>query len=232
MIRIRKSEARGRADHGWLDTRHTFSFADYRDPNHDGFRTLRVLNEDRVAGGAGFGTHAHRDMEIVSYIVSGELAHRDDLGNGSTLKPGDVQRMSAGTGVRHSEKNPSPTEASHFLQIWIVPERRGLEPGYEEATFTATDKRGRLRLLASGSPRDGALEIHQDVDLYGSVLGRGESVRHALGEDRAAWVQIVHGHVTADGHALRAGDGAAVTGVSSIDIDAHEESEFLLFDLA
>jgi len=237
MIRIRRSDERGRAEFGWLDSRHTFSFGDYHDPEHMGFRSLRVLNEDRVRAGAGFGTHGHRDMEIVSYVVSGRLAHEDSMGNGSVLGAGDVQRMTAGTGVEQSERNPSREEPAHFLQIWIVPERTGLTPGYEEATFTPEDKRGGLRRIASGRAADGGiLSIHQDVDLYAAVLDPGTSVRHDLGPGRYAWVQVVRGAVTVNGRRLESGDGAALDDEAAVEVaaagEAEAEAEVLVFDLA
>src|SRR5688572_16519171 len=210
MIAVRKSAERGRANHGWLDSRHTFSFADYYDPQHMGFRALRVINEDRVQPGQGFGTHAHRDMEIVSYVLAGELAHRDSLGTGSVIRPGDVQRMSAGTGVTHSELNPSPRESVHFLQIWILPEKDGLPPSYEQRHFPAEERKGRLRLVASRDARDGSLRVHQDVDVYASLLGRGDAVTHALRPGRHAWLQLARGRCAVNGVALEAGDGAAV----------------------
>jgi quercetin 2,3-dioxygenase len=189
MITIRRSDERGRFDHGWLDTRHTFSFADYHDPRFMGFRSLRVINEDRVRGGMGFGTHAHRDMEIISYVLEGGLAHRDSLGTGSVIRPGDVQRMSAGTGVLHSEMNASTDEDVHFLQIWIVPERRNIAPGYEQRTFADDDRRGVLRLVASRDAREGSVMLHQDVDLYAALL-EGSTVNHTFGASRAGWVQV------------------------------------------
>jgi len=232
MIQVRRSEDRGRADFGWLDSRHTFSFGDYYDPDHMGFRALRVINEDRVRPGAGFGTHGHRDMEIVSYVLSGSLAHKDSMGNGSVLTAGDVQRMSAGTGVQHSEMNPSLEEPVHFLQIWIQPERQGLRPSYEEANFSDRDKRGKLRPIASGRANDGALSIHQDVDLYATVLEPGRSARLELRPGRHAWAQVVRGEVTVNGHELSAGDGAAVSDEGAVEITARTDAEVLLFDLA
>jgi redox-sensitive bicupin YhaK (pirin superfamily) len=232
MIRIRRSDERGRADHGWLDTRHTFSFADYQDPDHMGFRSLRVINEDRVQPGAGFGTHGHRDMEIVSCVLSGSLAHKDSLGNGSVLTTGDVQRMTAGTGVRHSEMNPSPEDPLHFLQIWILPEQQGLEPGYEQVNLPDDDKRGRLRRIVSGQPCDGALKIHQDVDLYMTILDQGKYVRFELRPGRHAWVQVIRGDVSLGDHDLHEGDGAAISGEDTLNLTARTEAELLLFDLA
>ncbi len=233
MITLRRAQDRGHADHGWLDSNHTFSFGDYVDPDHMGFRALRVINEDRVIGGDGFPRHPHRDMEIVSYVVEGALSHADSMGTGSIIRPGDVQRMSAGTGVSHSEENASKTERVHFLQIWIVPERRGLAPGYEQKTFTDDEKRNVLRRLASRDGAEGSITVHQDVTLYGSLLGEGKKVEHPLANGRGAWVQVVRGDVRVNGEALREGDGGAIEGESLVTIEglAHE-SELLLFDLA
>jgi redox-sensitive bicupin YhaK (pirin superfamily) len=232
MITLRKSHERGRAEHGWLDSRHTFSFAGYHDPEHMGFRDLRVINEDRVEPARGFGTHAHRDMEIVSYVLAGELAHRDSLGNGSVIRPGDVQRMSAGTGVTHSELNPSPGEPVHFLQVWILPEKDGLRPSYEQRHFPAAERTGRLRLVASRDARDGSLRVHQDADVYASLLDRGDAVTHALRPGRHAWLQLARGRCAVNGVALEAGDGAAISGEAQLRIDGAEGAELLLFDLA
>ena len=232
MLTIRRAGARGHADHGWLDTRHTFSFADYYDPREMGFGSLRVINEDRVRPGAGFPTHGHRDMEILSYVLAGALEHRDSLGTGSVIRPGDVQRMSAGTGVMHSEYNASAAEPVHFLQIWILPERRGLAPGYEQNHFPAADRRGRLRLVASRDGRDGSLVIHADAHVYATLLEPGQAVTHALAANRHAWVQVAHGTVTLDGEALAAGDGAAVSGEGALALAAREPAEVLVFDLA
>jgi quercetin 2,3-dioxygenase len=232
MITIRRSADRGRSEHGWLDSRHTFSFADYYDPAQMGFRALRVINEDRVTPGKGFPTHAHRDMEIVTYVLDGALEHKDSMGNGSIIRPGDVQRMSAGTGVTHSEYNPSPAEPVHFLQIWILPERDGLPPSYEQEKFSADAKRGALRLIASRGGDDGSVAVHQDVELFATVLERGDEVAHALQRGRHAWVQVARGAVTLDGTALRQGDGAAVSDAPSVTLRATETSEILLFDLA
>lgn len=232
MINLRRSDERGRADLGWLDSRHTFSFANYHDPRHMGFRALRVINEDRVRGGAGFGTHGHRDMEILSFVLSGRLAHEDSMGNGSVLGAGDVQRMTAGTGVEHSEMNASGDEPVHFLQVWVLPERRGLEPGYEERHVFEDDKRGRLHLVASGSPRDGALKIHQDVNVYTTLLEPGREASLDLAEDRHAWLQVIRGDVRVDGHELAAGDGAAVSDERRISLSATTEAELVVFDLA
>jgi len=231
MVIIRRSEERGRADYGWLDTRHTFAFADCDDPKYRGFRNLRVINEDRVQPGQGFPTHGHRDMEIVSYVLTGALEHKDSLGTGSVIWPGDVQRMSAGTGVRHSEYNPSKDEPVHFLQLWVLPERQGLEPGYEQKHFPDDDKRGRLRLIASRDGADGSVTIHADVKIYAAVLEPGERVRHALGEDRHAWLQVARGAVTLNGRPLVHGDGAAVSGEPALAIAGAQRAEVLLFDL-
>ncbi len=232
MITIRRSDDRGYTNLGWLDSQHTFSFGDYFDPDHQGFRALRVINEDRVRQGAGFGIHGHRDMEIVSYVLSGSLAHEDSLGNRSILAAGDVQRMTAGSGVRHSESNPSLVEPAHFIQIWILPEREGLEPSYAEAHVSDADKRGRLLALASRRPQNGALEIHQDVDLYATILDSGTSVRHEMHPGRHAWVQVVRGELTINEQKLAGGDGAAVSRESALVLAAKTEAELLLFDLA
>jgi redox-sensitive bicupin YhaK (pirin superfamily) len=228
MITIRKAGERGHFDHGWLNTYHTFSFADYYDPAFMGFRTLRVINEDRVKAGGGFGTHGHRDMEIISYVIEGELAHRDSMGTGSVIRPGDVQRMSAGTGVTHSEMNPSQENGVHFLQIWIVPERRGIEPGYEQKTFPEGELRGRLRLVASPDGAAGSVTIHQDVKLYSALLA-GESVAHSYAPQRYGWVQVTRGDVEVNGLKLSAGDGAAISDESAVTISG--SGEVLLFDL-
>jgi len=232
MITLRPAEERGHANHGWLDSHHTFSFADYHDERHMGFRALRVINEDRVEPGRGFGTHAHQDMEIISYVLDGALQHRDSLGNGSILRPDEVQRMSAGRGVTHSEFNPSNVERVHFLQIWILPNARGLPPSYEQRRFPSEDRRGRLRLLAAADGRDGAVTIHQDVDLYGTVLGGGQQVRHDLRTGRHAWVQVARGSVDVNGRPLAAGDGAALSDERGVELHADAPSEILLFDLA
>lgn len=231
MIVKRPAAERGHFDHGWLDTSHTFSFADYHDPTHMGFRSLRVLNEDRVAPGKGFGTHSHRDMEIITYVLEGALAHADSMGNRSTIVPGDVQRMSAGTGVTHSEFNGQRDRPVHFLQIWLVPDRRGLTPGYEQKAIPEAEERGVLRLVASRDGREGSVTIHQDADLYASRLLPGERVKHALAEGRHAWLQVVSGRVELNGTALGAGDGAAVSQESGLEVVALEPAHFLLFDL-
>ncbi len=232
MITVRRSAERGHFDHGWLDTRHTFSFADYHDPAHMGFRSLRVINEDRVQPGQGFGMHPHRDMEIVSYVISGALAHQDSMGNGSTIRPGEVQRMSAGTGVVHGELNQSRTEPVHFLQIWILPARLGLPPGYEQKRFPEEERRGRLRLLASPDGAGGSVTIHQDVRLHATLLAPGQSVTHPLAEGRHAWVQVVRGEVEAGGERLAEGDGAAVSGEPALALRGVKDAEVLVFDLA
>lgn len=231
-LTVRRSEDRGHANHGWLDTHHTFSFAGYRDPAHMGYRALRVLNDDRVAPGRGFGTHAHNDFEIISYVVEGALEHKDSMGNGSVIQAGDVQRMTAGTGVTHSEFNHAADAEVRFLQIWVVPEQRGLTPGYEQKRFDAADKRDRLRLVASREGRQGSLRVHQDVDLYASLLGAGNRVSHPLAPGRHAWIQVVSGAIEVNGTRLETGDGAASSDLATIDIRALEDAELLLFDLA
>jgi hypothetical protein len=232
LIRVLRSGERGRFDHGWLDTRHTFSFGDYYDPERMGFRSLRVLNEDRVQPGQGFPTHSHRDMEIVTWVLEGSLEHRDSLGTGSVIRPGDTQRMSAGTGVTHSEFNHSPIELLHFLQIWILPERRGLPPGYEQKSFSEEDRRGRLCLIGSHDGRKGSVTIRQDVDLHAARLSPRDRVTLPLARGRAAWVQIARGQLALDGEELEAGDGAAVEDKSALELAARAESELLVFDLA
>jgi quercetin 2,3-dioxygenase len=229
---IRRAEARGAARLGWLDSRHTFSFGDYHDPEHMGFGPLRVINEDRVAPGAGFPTHPHRDMEIISYVLEGALAHRDSTGAGALVRPGEVQRMTAGTGVRHSEFNASDRDPAHFLQIWIIPERPGLVPGYEQKRFDRAGMRDRLRLVAARDGREGALTIHRDVDLYAVLLAPGARVSHALTPGRAAWVQIARGEATVNGERLVAGDGAALLDVETLEIEGVAGAEALVFDMA
>ena len=232
MLTVRRAGERGHFDHGWLDTRHTFSFADYHDPGWMGFRSLRVINEDRVQPGAGFPTHGHRDMEILSYVLEGALEHRDSLGTGSVIRPGDVQRMSAGTGVMHSEFNASATEPVHFLQIWVLPERRGLPPGYEQKRFAPEDKRGRLRLVAARDGADGAVTIHADARVHAALLEPGQEIVHALAGGRHAWVQVARGAVRVNADALGAGDGAAVSDEPGVVLVGRETAEVLLFDLA
>jgi len=231
MIALRPSQARGHADHGWLNAAHTFSFADYHDREHMGFRDLRVLNEDRIAPGRGFGKHPHRDMEILTWILSGALQHADDMGNGSIIRPGDIQRMSAGTGVVHSEANPSSDEPTHLLQIWLHPEATGLEPGYEETHFEAEQLAGRLCLIASHEGREGSVHLNQDLDLYAAKLETGEQVRHELRPGRHAWLQLTSGSLTLGDQALEAGDGAAISDESVLELRASDTAEFLLFDL-
>jgi len=231
MIQVRRADERGHFDHGWLDTYHSFSFADYYDPSFMGYRSLRVINDDRVAPAAGFPTHGHSDMEIVTYVLEGALQHRDSMGNGSVLRRGHVQRMTAGTGVMHSEFNPSKDEALHLLQIWIVPEKRGLAPGYEEKVFSEADKLGRLKLVASRDGRDGSVTFRTDASLYASILDPNARVEHALARDRFGWLQIASGAVTLNGEALRAGDGAAISATPTLEITGRERAELLLFDL-
>lgn len=232
MIRLRPAAERGFADHGWLSTAHTFSFAQYHDPAHMGYRALRVINDDRVAPGGGFPTHPHRDMEIVSYVVEGALEHRDSLGTGSVIRPGDVQRMSAGTGVTHSEFNPSDSEPMRLIQIWLLPEQRGLTPSYEQKHFTAAERRGRLRLVASPDGADGSVRIHQDARIYAGLLGKGEIAHHAIEPGRGLWLQIVRGQVEASGTALAEGDGAAIEKLDALRLHGVDDAELLLFDLA
>lgn len=232
MIAIRKSEARGHANHGWLDSYHTFSFANYYDPKYMNFRSLRVINEDVINGGKGFGTHGHTDMEIITYVLEGALEHKDSLGTGAVIKPGEVQRMSAGTGIQHSEFNHSPTDPVHLLQIWLLPDRNGLTPSYEQRDFPLAERQGRLRLVAARDAKDGAVKIHQDVDLYAAVLDKDARVSHVLQSNRYAWVQVARGSVLLNGLALEQGDGAAVSDESELVIEATADAEFLLFDLA
>ena len=232
MITLRPAAERGHADLGWLQSYHTFSFADYHDPRHMGFRALRVINEDRVEAGQGFGTHPHRDMEIITYVVSGALEHRDSMGNGSVIRPHDVQRMTAGTGVTHSEKNPSKTEPVHLLQIWILPEKNGLKPGYEEKRVAPEEKRGKWKLVGSRGGRDGSVTIHQDVDLWATLLVKGEVVKHTIKPGRHAWLQVVKGEVDLSGKALKAGDGLSASGAQELVVTAGSDAELLLFDLA
>lgn len=231
MITLRRSAERGHADHGWLDARHTFSFADYIDREHMGFRDLRVLNEDRIAAGRGFGKHPHQDMEILTWILSGALQHGDDMGNGSIIRPGDIQRMSAGTGVVHSEANPSSEEPTHLLQIWLHPEASGIEPGYEETHFDPEQLAGRLCLIASREGREGSVHLHQDLDLYAAKLGADEHVTHELRPGRHAWLQVTGGSVTLGSLTLSAGDGAAISDEEVLELRAVDGAEFLLFDL-
>jgi len=231
MITVRPGAERGHVDHGWLDTYHTFSFASYHDPRHMGFRSLRVINEDRVQPAEGFGTHAHRDMEILTWVLAGALEHKDSMGNGSIIRPGDIQRMSAGTGVTHSEFNPSRDEPVHLLQIWLLPRQRGLTPGYEEKRFPPETRHGGLRLIAARDGRGGAVTIHQDADLWTALLEPGESVRHELEPGRHAWLHVAKGAVIANGVSLSAGDGAAMSGERAVEVAAADRAEILLFDL-
>ena len=231
MITPRRSDARGHADHGWLDTWHTFSFASYVDPDFMGFSVLRVLNQDRVQAGRGFGTHAHHDMEIASYVLDGVLEHRDSMGTGSRMRPGDVQLMSAGTGVTHSEFNGSPRDDLHFLQMWIIPARRGTKPRYEQKEYPAAQRRGRLLLVAAPDGRDGALTIGQDARLFAGLLDGAERVTHALAPGRSAWLHVARGTVGLNGERLRAGDGAAIVGERSLELEHGERAELVLWDL-
>ena len=231
MIEIRRSEERGHAQHGWLDSFHSFSFADYHDPKHMGFGALRVINEDRVQSGRGFGSHGHRDMEIISYVLEGGLAHKDSMGNGSVIRPGDVQRMSAGTGVVHSEFNASDREPVHFLQIWIEPASRGIDPGYEEKRFEADSKRGRLRLIASPDGAEGSVTLHQDARLFAALVDGAEAVEHLLGTGRRAYVHVVRGEAEVNGERLAGGDAVKLAGVKQVRIANAKDAEVLLFDL-
>jgi len=231
MLTVRKADERGHANHGWLDTYHTFSFADYQDMRHMGFGPLRVINDDTVKPGQGFGTHGHRDMEIITYVLDGALEHKDSMGNGSIIRPGNVQRMSAGTGVRHSEFNPSRDEGVHFLQIWIEPKITGVKPGYEEKQFGPAEKKGQLRLIASPDGREGSVTIHQDATVYASMLDGKDAVTHRLAQGRCAYVHVARGAVKVNGAALKDGDGARVENESSIELKDAREAEVLLFDL-
>ena len=231
MTTLRPSTARGHANHGWLDSYHTFSFANYYDRAHMGVSNLRVINDDTVMPGQGFGTHGHQDMEIVSYVLDGALEHKDSMGNGSVIRPGDLQRMSAGTGVRHSEYNPSPTEPVHFLQIWLVPNRTGVQPGYEQKHFPLEDRRGRLVLLVSPDGRDGSLSAHQDGRLYGTLLEAGETVEHPLAAGRRAYVHVARGSIAVNGTPLGSGDGATLESVDHVRLEGLGHAEVLLFDL-
>lgn len=230
MIRIRRSHERGHFDHGWLDTYHTFSFADYHDPEQMNFRSLRVMNEDRIAPGMGFGTHGHRNMEIVTYVLSGALEHRDSMGNGEILRPGEFQRMSAGTGITHSEFNPSTEEPVHLYQIWILPERSGIEPSYEQRRFD--DLKDQVRLVASPDGSDGSLTIHQDTRIYVGTLESSQVMTHQFAPGRHGWIQVLRGHALLDGERLEAGDGAAVSEQVELSIQATDTAEVMLFDLA
>jgi redox-sensitive bicupin YhaK (pirin superfamily) len=231
MINVRRAAERGHFNFGWLDTQHTFSFGEYYDPRNMGFRALRVINEDHVRAGHGFPTHPHRDMEIITYVLEGALEHKDSMGNGTVILPGEVQRMSAGTGVRHSEKNSSTEQDVHLLQIWIIPEEQGLTPSYEQKMFEADEKCGRLRLIASNDGRDGSVTVHQDASLYAALLEPNQEVTHELAAGRHAWAQVARGALEINGQLLQQGDGAAVSGESQLKITGREASEVLLFDL-
>ena len=232
MITVRPAAERGATQIDWLDSRHSFSFAEYHDPANMGFRALRVINDDRVAPGAGFPTHGHRDMEILTYVLDGAIEHRDSLGTGSVIRPGDVQIMSAGTGIRHSEFNPSESEPLHFLQIWMIPERGGLKPRYDQKSFSPAERDGRLRLVGARDGRDGAVTIHQDIDLYAATLGQGRSVTHEIRPNRHVWVQMARGKASVNGKPLSEGDGVALSGESRVEIAGLDGAELLLFDLA
>lgn len=232
VLTLRKASDRGHADHGWLSSRHTFSFADYHDPAQMGFRALRVINDDKVAPGRGFGSHSHRDMEIISYVLEGALAHKDSMGTDGVIRRGDVQRMSAGTGVVHSEQNASPTDEVHFLQIWLEPDTRGIAPGYDQKTYPDAETRGRLRLVASPDGRDGSLTINADAHVYAGVFDAGEQHALALADGRHAWVQVAQGQVRVNGQELDTGDGAAMSGERQLRIEGIDKGEVLVFDLA
>ena len=232
MITVRHRDERGAVNMGWLNSKHSFSFGHYYDPAHMGFRALRVINEDRVIPGAGFPTHGHADMEIISYVLDGALEHKDTLGTSSVIKPGEVQRMSAGSGIRHSEYNASKKDPVHFLQIWIIPDEEGMVPGYEQKSFPTEEKQGRLRLVGSKDGRDGSVTIHQDVDLYATLLRHGDEVTHDLRPGRHAWVQVARGQARVDGVRLKEGDGAAVRDETALTLDSETGAEVLVFDLA
>lgn len=231
MLNIRRSNERGYADHGWLKSFHTFSFADYYDPKHVEFGALRVINEDRVAAGAGFGTHGHRDMEIISYVLDGELAHKDSMGTGETIRPGDVQRMSAGRGVTHSEFNPSRDKPVHFLQIWIQPDQRGVQPSYEQKHFAADEKRGKLRLIASRDGADGSVSIHQDAKVYAGLFDGAEQATLSVGADRQVYLHVARGSLVANDNVLNAGDALALTDVATLSLSKGQGAEVIVFDL-
>ncbi|MGB3402688.1 MAG: pirin family protein [Microcoleaceae cyanobacterium] len=232
MITIRKSSFRGQANFGWLDSRHTFSFGQYYDPNHMGFSSLRVINEDKVSPGAGFGTHGHRDMEIITYVLEGALEHKDSIGTGSIIRPGEVQRMSAGTGILHSEFNHSNNSPVHFLQIWLLPQTKGLTPSYEQQQTHLSLTPGQLKLIASPEGGESTLKVHQDVNLYGAVLSKGDRIRHTFNNYRQGWLQVARGEVKLNETTLQAGDGAAIGDESDLELSATEDAEILLFDLA
>jgi redox-sensitive bicupin YhaK (pirin superfamily) len=231
MMTIRRAEDRGHAAHGWLDSHHTFSFADYYDPENMGFRSLRVINDDRVQAGQGFGTHPHRDMEIISYVLEGSLEHKDSMGTGSVMRPGDVQRMSAGTGVLHSEFNASKTDPVHFLQIWLLPGQRGIQPSYEQKTFGPSEKKGRLRVVASPDAREGSVAVHTDTVLYAGLFDKGDKTDLAIQRGRHAWVQVARGNVRVNGKDLGEGDGAALSDEPAVRIEGVDDAEVLVFDL-
>lgn len=232
MITLRKATDRGHADHGWLKSHHTFSFAGYQDPQHMGFRSLRVMNEDRVAPGKGFGTHAHDNMEIVSYVLEGALEHKDSMGNGETLRPGEFQRITAGTGITHSEYNPSAEQGTHFYQIWLQPERQGLEPSYEQKAFDPAGRQNRMQLVASPNGQDGSLTIHQDAKIYLADLSAGHLLTPNLDQQRHGWLQVLRGNILLNGQGMDAGDAAAISGESELKIETSEVGEIMLFDLA
>ncbi len=232
MITLRRAAERGHANHGWLDSHHTFSFADYHDPSQMGFRALRVINDDRIAGGGAFGTHPHRDMEILTYVLDGALVHKDSMGNTGLIKPGEVQRMTAGTGVRHSEANASGDEQLRLLQIWIMPEKDNLTPGYEQKLFPAAEKQGKLRLVASADAREGSVTLHQDVSLYAGLFARGEKAELAIAPERHAWIHVARGSVKVNGNVLVDGDAVAISREPKVEIEGVENGEVLVFDLA
>lgn len=232
MITIRKSNERGHANHGWLEAKHSFSFADYYDPDHMGFRALRVINEDKIKGGQGFGTHSHRDMEIVTYLIAGSLEHKDSIGTGSVIQPGDIQYMSAGSGVQHSEFNHSKSETAHLLQIWLLPNEKGVPPRYGQKSFTNEEKMGNLKLFASPDGRDGSISVRQDANIYVSALKPGQTTQHTLGKDRYGWIQVARGKLEVNGKPLEQGDGAAISDETRLEFKSLDsESEFLVFDL-
>ena len=232
MITIRKAEERGHANHGWLDTHHTFSFASYYNPEQMGFRSLRVINEDKITAGAGFGTHGHRDMEIITYVLDGAVEHKDSIGNGSIIQPGEVQRMSAGTGILHSEYNHSQREGAHFLQIWILPDTQGLKPSYEQKSFHLEKDPGKLHLVAAKDGKNGAVAVHQDMALYAGTLNPGDRIDHPLAANRHAWIQVARGEINLNGMPLKTSDGAAISEETELKIEATKDAEILLFDLA
>jgi quercetin 2,3-dioxygenase len=232
MVQLRPGEERGVTRLDWLDSRHSFSFGEYHDPKNMGFHALRVINDDRVAPAAGFGTHAHRDMEIITYVLDGALEHRDSLGTGSVIRAGDLQKMSAGTGIRHSEFNASPTEPVHFLQIWVVPERPGLPPSYQQIHFKPEDRQGRLQRVAANESRDDVIRVHQDVQLYLTDVAAGQKVTHALDAKRHAWVQVARGTITVNGQRLQAGDGISISNETQLELTSESQGEAVVFDLA